>query len=101
MSGDPVTLLTDVANGIESTAQRLEVDQYWILRQQLRDHATALRELRDHLKAEQQQRQATLSMLDHLIAHVEDHGEDAASDSVYEDLLRVRAAMQAADKVTP
>lgn len=34
-----------------------------------------------------------LALLDQVIAHVEDHGEDAASDSVYEDLLRVRAAM--------
>ena len=36
---------------------------------------------------------AVREAIDHLIAHVEDHGEDAASDSVYEDLLRIRNMM--------
>lgn len=64
-----------------------------------RDEARATaEELRLVLAAEQGRQKECLTMLDHLIAHVEDHGEDAASDSVYEDLLRLRAAMLAAEK---
>lgn len=57
-------------------------------------------ELRLTLAAERAQRSEQVAMLDHLIAHVEDYGEDAASDSVYEDLLRLRSAMLAADAGT-
>lgn len=55
-------------------------------------------ELRLTLAAEQERQKECLDMLDHLITHVEDHGEDAASDSVYGDLRIIRAAMIAADE---
>ena len=48
---DPIDLLTNAANVLESAAQRLDITDGWPEQNQPRLYALGLRKLRDHLKA--------------------------------------------------